>query len=335
MRWRDALDQPDLTLWVTVLAVSGSAPREPGARMAVQMEACFDTIGGGHLEYQAITRARTLLQQGITRHIERFALGASLGQCCGGVVWLLFERWDARQCFHMQQALRGEQTVFRYQDLQADEASGFWGDAASLRLQLPAVWHAALSRADAPRCQWLQQGELQAVLERFPACDFRIELFGAGHVARALLPLLASLPCQVHWVDSREAMLPATLPDNVTAEWLDDPVERVAESAPGSFYLVMTHSHAEDQRLVEHILRRGDAAYCGLIGSRSKRQQFRQRLLRRGVSEMQWQALTCPIGVAGIRSKQPAAIAIAVAAELLQRHEARQAQQQGQIQVQA
>lgn len=335
MRWRDALHQPDITLWVTVLAVSGSAPREPGARMAVQPEACFDTIGGGHLEFQAIARARALLQQGVIRHIERFALGASLGQCCGGVVWLLFERWDAAQCAHMLQALRGEHTVFRLQALHADAAESAWGEVASLRPQLPAALHAALDQTDAHRCQWLQLGEQQWLLERFPACDFRIELFGAGHVARALLPLLASLPCTVHWMDSREEMLPQCVPDNVDTEWLDDPVQRVAEAVPGSFYLVMTHSHAEDQRLVEHILRRGDAAYCGLIGSRSKRQQFRQRLLRRGVSEVQWQMLTCPIGVAGIHSKQPAAIAIAVAAELLQRYEARQVQQQKRVQVQA
>ena len=83
----------------------------------------------------------------------------------------------------------------------------------------------------------------------------------------------------------------------------------------------MTHSHRLDRDLVEAILRRGDFAYCGLIGSRTKRRRFESRLEAKGLSEELLSRLTCPIGIPGITGKRPAEIAVAVAAQLLQLHE--------------
>lgn len=77
---------------VTVLNVKGSTPRDSGTKMLVSADRCVGTIGGGHLEYLAIDRARELMQAGQQQqHIENFPLGARLGQCCGGHVTLLFE----------------------------------------------------------------------------------------------------------------------------------------------------------------------------------------------------------------------------------------------------
>ena len=75
---------------VQVIAVEGSAPRESGTWMAVFSEVLVGTVGGGHLEFEAIIQARLLLAQG-GKTVARFALGPSLGQCCGGVVHLQFE----------------------------------------------------------------------------------------------------------------------------------------------------------------------------------------------------------------------------------------------------
>ena len=86
----------------------------------------------------------------------------------------------------------------------------------------------------------------------------------------------------------------------------------------------MTHSHALDLALVAAILRRGDYAYCGLIGSQTKRQRFEKRLREAGLDEAALRRLVCPIGVGGIRSKLPQAIAIATAAELLKLRERRE-----------
>ncbi len=75
---------------VSVDSVQGSGPREPGAWMAVTADAVVNTIGGGHLEFEAIAAARALLPTGEAA-MRRYALGPSLGQCCGGVVHLKFE----------------------------------------------------------------------------------------------------------------------------------------------------------------------------------------------------------------------------------------------------
>ena len=80
----------------------------------------------------------------------------------------------------------------------------------------------------------------------------------------------------------------------------------------------MTHDHSLDQRLCEQILRRDDFAYFGLIGSLAKRRNFETRMRRRGLDAQKFERMTCPIGIGGISSKQPAQIAIAVAAEILQ-----------------
>jgi xanthine dehydrogenase accessory factor len=96
------------------------------------------------------------------------------------------------------------------------------------------------------------------------------------------------------------------------------PEAEVAAAPAGAYFLAMTHSHPQDEALAERILARGDFAYFGLIGSASKRRQFERRLEARGISRPRRAAMTCPIGIAGIAGKEPAVIAIAVAAELLQ-----------------
>jgi xanthine dehydrogenase accessory factor len=96
MRWIEAiadLSREDRSfVIVTILSVEGSAPRDAEAKMVVDDEKIYDTIGGGNLEYQATEKARKLLSAGqhaIVR--ESFTLGADLTQCCGGKVELLFE----------------------------------------------------------------------------------------------------------------------------------------------------------------------------------------------------------------------------------------------------
>jgi len=147
-------------------------------------------------------------------------------------------------------------------------------------------------------------------------------LFGAGHVGAAIIRALADLPCHVTWVDEREDMFPHEVPLNVQVEATDMP-EYIADSAPaGSTFLVLTHNHALDQRLSEHILRRASDDWFGLIGSRTKRMQFEHRLSARGISRARLDAMVCPIGLAGITNKAPAVIAASVVAQLLQVWEA-------------
>ena len=159
-------------------------------------------------------------------------------------------------------------------------------------------------------------GQTTVMFEPLRTAAHTLLLFGAGHVGRALVGILAGLPFRVRWIDSRQAEFPASWPDNVTIECGDAVEAEVDAAPPGAFFLVMTYSHDIDLRLVEAILRRGDFAYLGLIGSRTKRARFERRLRRVGLDP---DRLVCPIGIGGIPGKHPRHIAVAVAAQLLQR----------------
>jgi xanthine dehydrogenase accessory factor len=144
-----------------------------------------------------------------------------------------------------------------------------------------------------------------------------IVLFGAGHVGHALVHLLGSLPCVVQWVDERDELFPDETPPNVQVEATDTPEAIVDAAPPGAWFLVMTHNHALDFSLATRIMRRRDFSYFGMIGSKTKRVKFERRLLERGVELERLARMTCPIGVEGVVDKAPAAIAIAVCAQLL------------------
>lgn len=153
---------------------------------------------------------------------------------------------------------------------------------------------------------------------------FHLQLYGAGHVGRAIARLLATLPVQVDWVDEREDEFPATLGEAAwpahIRKWVGDGVEaEVRHAPPGAFYLVLTHQHDLDLRITEAILRRGDFGFLGLIGSRTKKHKFIHRFQERGIPDALIDRITCPIGLQGIGGKSPEVIAVAVVAQLLRR----------------
>jgi xanthine dehydrogenase accessory factor len=149
-------------------------------------------------------------------------------------------------------------------------------------------------------------------------------MHGAGHVGHAIATLLATLDVRVDWIDERDdAFAPTTTlgtpwPDTVRRAVVDGAEGEVAAALPGTFFLVLTHDHALDLRIVEAALRREDAGFVGLIGSKSKRERFRHRLADRGLDDARLARLHCPVGLAGIVGKQPEVIALAVVAQLLQ-----------------
>lgn len=158
-------------------------------------------------------------------------------------------------------------------------------------------------------------------LDEWPAAEprFFLQLYGAGHVGRAIAQLLDGLDSRVQWIDEREAEFPAAPSAPHIERVCVEPVEaEVALAPPGAFYLVLTHQHDLDERITEAILRRGDFGYLGLIGSATKRARFMHRFEQRGISAGSLARLTCPIGVPGIDGKAPEVIAVAVVAQLLQ-----------------
>lgn len=145
----------------------------------------------------------------------------------------------------------------------------------------------------------------------------RVYLFGAGHVGRALVLALAPLPYDVVWIDPRPSAFPAAMPGNVTAVAPDDVPTQLDGTPRGSFAFIMSHSHALDLAICDAALRNADVAAVGLIGSATKRARFETRLRAAGVDAARVAALICPIGIDGITSKEPAMIALAVAAQIV------------------
>ncbi len=144
-------------------------------------------------------------------------------------------------------------------------------------------------------------------------------MFGAGHVGKAVMTAIQRLPFHVNWVDGRAHEFPSLLPRHTRKLVDENPALVVEQAVRGGLYLVFTHSHQLDYEITAAILRRGDAAFCGLIGSETKRARFVSRFEKEeGLSADQIDGLTCPIGVAGVRGKEPEVIAAAVAAQLLQ-----------------
>ena len=159
-------------------------------------------------------------------------------------------------------------------------------------------------------------------LSEWPRAEplFTLQLYGAGHVGRAIAGLLESLDCRVQWIDEREGEFPASAGATHIERVCVEPVQAEVALAPaGAFYLVLTHSHDLDFAITEAILKRGDFGYLGLIGSATKRSRFERRLAQRGFDGHVLDRVSCPIGVEGIDRKEPEAIAVAVVAQLLQR----------------
>jgi xanthine dehydrogenase accessory factor len=169
------------------------------------------------------------------------------------------------------------------------------------------------------QCLIATMAEAEAMIAASPTAARRVPvlLYGAGHIARALVRVLDELPLALHWIDIAPERFPDVTPDGVSRIVSDQPASVAAAAQPGSVHLVMTHSHDLDAAICEALLRRNDFAFLGLIGSKTKRARFVQRFDRAGIDAAVRQRLTCPIGLPDVKGKTPPVIAIAVAAQLL------------------
>ena len=232
---------------ITVLTAAGSTPREAGAKMVVTGEGQYDTIGGGHLEYVAIAKARELLLSNKQmQSVESFPLAAKLGQCCGGAVKVLFEV------------------------------------------------HVSHSKT--------------------------VAVFGGGHVAQALVPILAQLPISVRWIDSRPATFNTNaLPNNVSVLFEEDAIAEMHALPKNALAIILTHNHQLDYELVEQGLKQANLDFLGMIGSVTKAERFRLRLQNRGFTTEQILQLVSPIGELSVNGKRPIEVAVSISAQIINR----------------
>ncbi|MFZ9812453.1 MAG: xanthine dehydrogenase accessory protein XdhC [Burkholderiaceae bacterium] len=298
---------------VHVVQTEGSVPRAVGAFMRVDAYGVEGTVGGGHLEFQAIARAREWLKAGPNDPWrQRCPLGPSLGQCCGGVVWLEYV-WIATES-----------------DWQP------WADRLAPARMPVAVFGgghvgSALVRALAPLpfiVRWVDSREGFLSTER--------------HLQQAAALLGFSPPLPLN-----------ALPDWIVREEMEPVEDAVSGLPYGSLVVVMSFSHAEDLQVIRACLARNATAltgtgenrdrpavaalgplevsgaseppvaalplpFIGLIGSKTKWARFRHRLTDYGFDDHALAQVTCPIGLPEISGKEPEVIAASVAAQLLQ-----------------
>ena len=168
-----------------------------------------------------------------------------------------------------------------------------------------------LSYADAARRE-----RLAALVAAEDAALPHVYVFGAGHVGRALAKVLALLPVQVQVIDTRRDELDL-LPEGIAARAVAMP-EAVVRSAPeGSSYVILTHDHALDFLIAQEALRRQDAPYIGMVGSRTKRARFSSWFKSEGGDARALERLVLPIGRQGLGDKRPEVIAALAAAEIM------------------
>ncbi|TMM51553.1 xanthine dehydrogenase accessory protein XdhC [Sulfitobacter sabulilitoris] len=277
---------------VVVAQVRGSAPREVGAAMLVWADGQSGTIGGGTLEHDLTLAARALLGTGGDR-LTRHALGPDMGQCCGGAVQVLTEVYDLE----------------RAQALAADLIARGPGPEP---LAVTRIRAQARGTGQLPDPRLIDGWMVEPVARR----DRAIWIWGAGHVGRALVDVLAPLPdVAITWIDSDSARYPETIPHGVTQLPAADPAMLVRHAPAQAEHLIVTYSHALDLALCHALLGHG-FGFAGLIGSATKWARFRNRLRDLGHSDAQIARITCPIGHPEL-GKHPHIIAIGVAQDLL------------------
>jgi xanthine dehydrogenase accessory factor len=312
---------------VTLNLVVGSAPRDAGCRMIVTADEAFGSIGGGNLEFEATSYARELLGPGgqLRQAHRPVALGPALNQCCGGTVTLLFERFDAgvpawlkglneaasEQCAVVLASAIDRREPFKALITQAG------GKDQSVPGEVMTRGRELLQGASETGIETLETVDGEWWLELIGTHPKPLILFGAGHVGQAVARLLAEMPFEVSWVDSRQDIFPGQSGSNIKTVRPDDALSEVSKAPAGSIFVVMTHSHQLDEDICFEVLSRGDYAWLGLIGSVTKRRRFVQRLAQRGISETKLAALVCPVGLSGIKGKQPATIALSLVAQLM------------------
>lgn len=300
-----ALDLHGRVARVVIAGVEGSSPREVGASMLVSADGQSGTIGGGALEFEAVLRAREWLgslplspalspggdRRTVAPRVKRVALGPSLGQCCGGAVVLWTEVFEA-----VPEAVAGV------------VARGIGEIPLAVKRVLAAARGQGVKPVSGLVSGWLVEPVAEA--------ERQVWVWGAGHVGRALVSVLAPLPgVAVTWVDVGAERFPEAVPEGVTVVPASDPA-LVADHAPvGAEHLVLTFSHALDLELCHRLLNRGFKG-LGLIGSATKWGRFRSRLRALGHEAQAVARIRCPIGDPSL-GKHPQAIAVGVVAEML------------------
>lgn len=297
------VDRED-TVLVTIIAQTGSTPRGTGTHMLVgrQGRLC-GTVGGGLIEAQSIQQAIHQLDVHGSCRVSYALDGASkaaLDMVCGGGVEILFSYIGKRDPVWQSVA----QNVLNF--LTENRPATLTLSPFEPPILIPGVSNTPFGgRREGDRFV------LPLPLQQ------RVIIFGGGHVAQALVPILVGVDFRVTVFENRPGFAnPALFPG---AEQVIlgsyEAVSSALELREDDFYIIMTHGHGSDFLLQEQLLRRA-FAYLGVMGSRRKTAAVNSRLREAGISDAAICQVHTPIGLA-IQAITPAEIAISVAAECI------------------
>jgi xanthine dehydrogenase accessory factor len=293
-----------------VIGVHGSTPRHLGARMVVADDGeQWGTVGGGKIEQLVATAAREVAQ-GSAPRVVRQHLVRDLAMCCGGSMEVvLTPAAPSRAALALLASITSTGAVPHVLVTPID--------GGPLTVRPP--------RDGDPRAHHPVVAD-DALVERLGAAE-RAIVFGLGHVAHSLGPVLSNLGFTVIVCDDGETGA-TTIRPVWAAELIESfdaaEVERLVGGFTGDDYvLIVTRDHAIDQKLLEALIAHDELGYLGMIGSRGKVGRFRKRLEVRGLldgetGEARWARLRAPIGL-DLGAETPEEIAVAIAAELVAR----------------
>ena len=298
------LDQSPSAALVEVAEAKGSTPREKGAWMLVSPEKIFGTIGGGQLEFMAIDRARQMLGSFSPLEGEMAAKQPEgVGQGSAGrkrTSSADFATPPVR--FASTLPSRGRDSRVTLDIPLGPEIGQCCGGRVEVSIKI----------IDEPT-----KTDLIAKAEADDAARPHVYLFGGGHVGHALASAFALLPVRAIVVETRADALDG-MPDTVETRLTPMPEEVVRGAPAGSAYVVLTHDHALDFLIVAEALKRDDAAYVGMIGSKTKKATFRSWYFKTAEgTERDFARLVSPIGGDAVNDKRPAVIAALAAAEII------------------
>lgn len=294
---------------VEVAGTKGSTPREKGAFMLVSQTAILGTIGGGQLEYMAIDKARQMLFSPLegemaARRPEGVGRGSARPKTMSSTA-----ATTPPGGFAATLPSRGRGTRIEVDEICATldvplgpEIGQCCGGRVEVLIRLVDATLAA---------------ELVAAAEAEEAHLPRVYIFGGGHVGRALASTIALLPVHGVVIETRAEALEG-MPETVETRLTPMPEAEVRNAPAGTAFAILTHDHALDFLIVAEALKRDDAAYVGMIGSKTKKATFRNWFLKSADgSQAEFACLVSPIGGDTVKDKRPQVIAALAAAEIM------------------
>ena len=328
---------------LTIISTKGSTPCSNGDKIVFSgAESVFGSIGGGNLEFKALSFAEELLSLNSNgTYLKKYPLGASLGQCCGGYVNVMFESFiqsDAtnswiktvsnllqdNEDFIVATIVDGNSEIefsskkFVYLDGNLSPNI----DDKKISSLITKSAKDLLLLSDSPTIVQFenQSGALTEVcFEKVLTSEVQpVVIFGAGHISRALMPILINLPIKIYWIDDRAEQFDKYQGDTSQIDIIcDDFVQSIPDLPDSSYCLVITYSHQIDFEICEKMITQNNFSYLGMIGSEIKGKKFRDRFHQKNFSEEVINKFICPIGDKQKFLKSPAAIAVTIAMDLI------------------